>query len=292
SSFLRPHVSEHPDHLNATKERSGHRLALPSCSKTSLSPSQTKRPSHLSTTALVLSIGSSLKRKSESGGKREEKTTNVLYLGTVQRGVQQPHSVAYDCKLQMEKEATADEVSEVNERTDGLVEMLDSFQSCFLSKEPEANDELSEIKNLLIEEFIDVTRNESNIGVKQMGQLDEEVFLSACKWKGATSDAEREASLLCSKWQNEIGKPDWNPFRITVIDGKAKEDIVDDEKLVALKEEWGVDAYNAVVRALHEMNKYNPSTRHPVPELWNFKEDRKASVSEVVGHVMKDMTSI
>jgi hypothetical protein len=68
-----------------------------------------------------------------------------------------------------------------------------------------------------------------------------------------------------------------------------QEDIVDDEKLIALKEEWGIEAYNSVVRALVEMIKYNPSARHPVPKLWNFKEDREASVSEAIGHVMKDM---
>jgi hypothetical protein len=54
-----------------------------------------------------------------------------------------------------------------------------------------------------------------------------------------------------------------------------QEDTVDDEKLTALKEEWGTEADNAVVPVL-EMNKHNPSARYPVPELWKFKEDREA----------------
>ncbi|GJM87769.1 hypothetical protein PR202_ga03760 [Eleusine coracana subsp. coracana] len=68
-----------------------------------------------------------------------------------------------------------------------------------------------------------------------------------------------------------------------------QEDVVDDEKLIALKEEWWVETYNAVVRALLEMNKYNPSARHPVHQMWNFRDDREASVSEAIGLVMKDM---
>ncbi|GJN13567.1 hypothetical protein PR202_gb00285 [Eleusine coracana subsp. coracana] len=209
----------------------------------------------------------------------------------------------------MGKEANHGEVREESKRFDELEEMLkdgaeelQAFMSCFLNEEQETDDELEAIEGIMIEELIDVMREESIIGVKEMGKLDEEVLLRACELKGAKGDLELEATLVCTKWQNEISKTNWHPFRITIIDGEAKvifqfcclivllyPHVVDIEKLIALKEEWRIEAYNAVIRAVLEMNKYNPSARRPVPQMWNFRDDREASVSEAIGLVMKDM---
>lgn len=59
-----------------------------------------------------------------------------------------------------------------------------------------------------------------------------------------------------------------------------------DEKLKGLKEEFGEQVFQAVKTALAELNEYNPSGRFPVPELWNFKEKRKATVAEGVSYLM------
>ena len=49
-----------------------------------------------------------------------------------------------------------------------------------------------------------------------------------------------------------------------------------------IKSEWGDEVYNSVVKALTELNEYNSSGRYPVPELWNFKEGKKATLGEGV----------
>ena len=66
----------------------------------------------------------------------------------------------------------------------------------------------------------------------------------------------------------------------------------EDEKLKKLKQEWGDEIYSAVETALKEVNEYNPSGGYAVHELWNFKEQRKATLKEVITYIMEHMKQL
>ena len=61
----------------------------------------------------------------------------------------------------------------------------------------------------------------------------------------------------------------------------------EDEKLTALKTEFGDEVYTAVATALAQMNEYNASGRYVVLELWNFNEGRKATLTDGVQYLLK-----
>ena len=54
----------------------------------------------------------------------------------------------------------------------------------------------------------------------------------------------------------------------------------------------GDQVYAAVVTALKEMNEYNPSGQYVIPELWNSKEERKATLKEVISYMMKNIKAL
>ena len=61
----------------------------------------------------------------------------------------------------------------------------------------------------------------------------------------------------------------------------------EDDGIKAIKNEWGDEVYKSVVTALRELNEYNPAGRCPVPELWNFKAGRRATLSESVEFILR-----
>ena len=53
--------------------------------------------------------------------------------------------------------------------------------------------------------------------------------------------------------------------------------------------EFGPEVYKAVTTALAEINEYNASGCYIVPELWNFKDGRRATLAEGTTFLLKQL---
>ncbi|XP_062089971.1 factor of DNA methylation 1 [Humulus lupulus] len=181
---------------------------------------------------------------------------------------------------------------ELQEKVDNLDD-LESLNQTLLTKERETNDELQEARKALIEGLPDLLTGRSNIGIKRMGDIDQKPFLDICKQRFSLDEAQVQASTQCSLWQEKLKNPSWHPFKVVTSNGNPEE-IIDeeDENLRNLKDEWGEEIHATVVTALKEMNEYNPSGRYTVPELWNFKEGRKATLKEVIAFSLMNMKKL
>ncbi|GKA80513.1 factor of DNA methylation 1-like protein [Tanacetum coccineum] len=70
-----------------------------------------------------------------------------------------------------------------------------------------------------------------------------------------------------------------------IIDGN-------DEMLKNLKAEWGTGIDDVVVAAFKEVNEHNASGAYVVSELWNFKQNRKATLKEVISYILKNIKNL
>ncbi|XP_075513437.1 protein INVOLVED IN DE NOVO 2-like isoform X1 [Primulina tabacum] len=165
---------------------------------------------------------------------------------------------------------------------EGELEDLQALNQTLIVQERKSNDELQEARKELINGLKDISSN-AHIGVKRMGELDSKPFLEAMKRKYSEAEADERATELCSLWEEYLRDSEWHPLKVVQINGKHQTVInEEDEKLADLKENCGVEVYNAVISALFEINEYNPSGRYIISELWNYEEGRKASLKEGV----------
>ncbi|KZV26118.1 myosin-2 heavy chain-like [Dorcoceras hygrometricum] len=164
---------------------------------------------------------------------------------------------------------------------------LEALNQTLIVKERRSNEELQEARKELVNGLKDISSN-AHIGVKRMGELDSKPFHEAMKRKYSDSEADERATELCSLWEEYLRDPQWHPLKVVEINGKPESVInEEDEKLVELKEKYGIEVYNAVTSALFEINEYNPSGRYIISELWNYEEGRKASLQEGVALLLK-----
>ncbi|KAH0763912.1 hypothetical protein KY290_019985 [Solanum tuberosum] len=184
--------------------------------------------------------------------------------------------------------AVQNKIKEMNEELKDKMEEMDGMESLnqtLLLKERQSNDELQDARRTLKEGLLEVLSSaRAHIGIKRMGEIDSKAFQNALKQKFPNQEAEIKAVELLSLWQEKIKDPDWHPFKTIMIDESNVERVIDenDEELGKLKQELGDEIYDAVTVALKEIEEYNPSGRYAIPELWNFKEGRKATLKEII----------
>ncbi|EOA25333.1 hypothetical protein CARUB_v10018651mg [Capsella rubella] len=159
---------------------------------------------------------------------------------------------------------------------------LDKFNQALILRERRTNDELQEARK----ELVNIIKEwKTNIGVKRMGELVTKPFMDAMQQKYCQQDVEDRAVDVLQLWEGYLKDPEWHPFKRVQLENQEREvEVIDetDEKLRELKEDLGDGPYNAVTQALLEINEYNPSGRYITSELWNIKEDRKATLEEGV----------
>ncbi|KAK6139550.1 hypothetical protein DH2020_026696 [Rehmannia glutinosa] len=172
---------------------------------------------------------------------------------------------------------------------------LEELNQLLLAKERQSNQELQMARKVLIEGLSDLmSRSRVNIGIKRMGEIDDKAFKNACKLRFPPEEADIKAVELCSLWQEYLKNPEWHPFKIVEDENGNAQRILkeDDELLRGLKDEWGDEVHDAVITALKELQEYNPSGCYVVSELWNFKENRKATLMEAIAYIFTRLKTL
>lgn len=85
---------------------------------------------------------------------------------------------------------------------------------------PAIRSSFSEDHSLAVQGLEKMAGVRSIIGVKRMGELDQKTFYNACKNK--MPNDKLKLALVCSKWEDEITKPEWHPFKVIETAGQIK----------------------------------------------------------------------
>ncbi|KAJ3669236.1 hypothetical protein LUZ60_011186 [Juncus effusus] len=225
---------------------------------------------------------------------KREKEKAVKKILELERKLEAKHSLQLEihrinAQLERDKELESIEPEE-RERMERMreelrekleeMEEIDTLNQTLIVKEKRSNEELEDARDVIIK-GLEGRSSSTIIKIKKMGEISEEKFRKACEIKFHRSAVEKEVGFLLQKWQNEIQNPNWNPFKTEMSNGSVKE-VIDneDEKLQGLKNGLGDEAFDAVKSALMEIKEFNPTRKVPVPEIWNMKENRKATMAE------------
>ncbi|KAF8397475.1 hypothetical protein HHK36_016392 [Tetracentron sinense] len=190
----------------------------------------------------------------------------------------------------IEVQKKMEEMSKDVEEKVGELEGVEALNQFLIVKERMSNDELREARKAIIDILKEM--KSGSIGVKRIGELDNKPFLDASKRKRKYTDKNTGniGIELWEVWEEYLRDPKFYPFKMISVNGKHQE-IVDEEdkRLKALKNDLGIEVYTAVTKALMEINEYNPSGRYIVSDVWNFKENREATLREGIEFIMMQL---
>ncbi|KAK1571370.1 hypothetical protein Q3G72_015701 [Acer saccharum] len=244
------------------------------------------------------SINKKQKRDMDCQKKELEQQAKELALNALERRILMDEIEKLKVKLQNKKPAQSDSNlngqitalrDQLEEKTETL-QYLESLNQTLTLKESISNQELQDARKESISSLQDMLSSRTTLAIKRMGEVDQTSFLQACSLKFPDGDWEEISAKLCSSWEENVKDPHWHPFKTVVYKGNMREIIDDDdEKLKDLRNEYGEAVYEAVSNALLELNEYNPSGRYVVPEVWNLKERRKATLKEIIQYIMKQL---
>ncbi|XP_061357629.1 factor of DNA methylation 5-like [Gastrolobium bilobum] len=170
------------------------------------------------------------------------------------------------------------------------LEHVENLYNSVIVKEHQHKQELLDARKESVNSLQDICTGRSQLGIKRMGELDPKPFQDLCLQKYSCEQWKEISAMLCSSWEENLKNPAWHPFKIIEVNGVLQE-IVDenDEKLKGLRNECGEEVYKAVANALMEIEEYNPSGRYPVPEIWNWREGRKATLKEIIQYIIRQL---
>lgn len=173
------------------------------------------------------------------------------------------------------------ELIEKDEQLQDLKDQSNAFRLAIKRK----NDELQDARLELID-GLETYPTGGGIGTKIMGLVDSKPFFVGCY---STQKMKENAAKFASLCRHLTEDPNWHPFTSITIGSDQKETIdEEDEKMVTLKAECSEEQYRAVVTALIERNRYHHSGREPMQELWNYKEEREASLIEGIDYILNE----
>ncbi|XP_057428724.1 factor of DNA methylation 1-like isoform X1 [Lotus japonicus] len=170
------------------------------------------------------------------------------------------------------------------------LELVENLNSSLVVKEHQYKQEILDARKESLDSLKDMFRGRSQLGIKRMGELDPKPFQTFCLQKYSCEQWQDISAKLCSSWEENLKDSAWHPFKTIEVNG-IPQVVLDenDEKLKGLKNECGEVVYKAVENALMEMEEYNSSGRYAIPEIWNWKEGRKATLKEIIQFIIRQL---